>query len=92
MKNPSWLKLIALGSSINDNQYKGRGMFSKIGYSLSKTIFNIGGKLEIRGEGVKNDHPKIGYHIWMYPSQVFLHLSSPRDKEGQTSLFIEKLL
>ena len=92
MKNPSWLKVIALGLSINDNQFRGRGRLSKIECSLSITIFSIGGKSEIRGEGVKNDPPKIGYHIWMYPSQVFLHLSSPRDKEGQTSLFIEKLL
>ena len=50
--------MIDKGSSINDIQFRGGGRFSKIGDSLSKKAFSIGGKSEIGEKGVKNDPKK----------------------------------
>ena len=43
------------------------GRFSKIGESLCKKAFSIGGKSEIGGRGGQKWPQKIGYHLWTAP-------------------------
>ena len=47
------------------------GRFSKIGESLCKKAFSIGGKSEIGGRGGQKWPQKIGYHLWTAPNENF---------------------
>ena len=49
------------------SDFREGGSFSKIGDSLSKKAFSIGGKSEIGGRGGQKWPQKIGYHLWTAP-------------------------
>ena len=52
------------------SDFREGGRFSKIGESLCKKDFSIGGKSEIGGRGGQKRPQKIGYHIWTAPKPV----------------------
>ena len=51
------------------SDFREGGVFSKIGESLYKNAFSIGGKSEIGGRGVKND-PKKSDIIYGWPLKL----------------------